>query len=157
VTPEQHNKQLGIFHLIYGGLFALLVIAMMVFFGVMIASFPDKGGPPPGLFIAMFTFMFAIYGAMTVPNFIAGYALLKKKKWAKLAAIISGVMAAMSFPLGTAVCVYTFWFLFSDPGKQLYDKPVATLPQPSAKWYLDAERRDLEAQHAPPPKPTDWR
>ena len=34
----------------------------------------------------------------------------------------------MSFPIGTAVCAYTFWFLFSEPGKSLYDRPRYALP-----------------------------
>src|SRR5262245_47818483 len=129
-TPEQHNKYLAISHLVYGALFLLMMIGMMVFFGLMITldtQGPHGEGPPPFIFFFFIAFMSVIYGIMIVPSFVAGYALLKRKPWAKIAAIVAGAMSGMSFPMGTAVCVYTFWFFFSEPGKVLYDQPTRTL------------------------------
>jgi hypothetical protein len=94
---------------------------------------------------------------MTIPSLIAGYGLWKKKKWAKTASIIAGVLAAMSFPVGTAVCVYTFWFLFSNPGKVLYDKPVYSLPQGQQVWGAQEIGSQRENQYVPPKSPPDWR
>jgi hypothetical protein len=102
--------------------------------------------------------MLGFYGLMLVPNLIAGYALLKQKQWAKVAAIIGAVTSAMSFPIGTAVTAYTFWFLFSEPGKSIYDKPRYALPPQSAAWYSNAaQQQEREKQYAPPSTPPDWR
>ncbi len=90
-----------------------------------------------------------------VPSIVAGYALLKQRRWAKTAAIIAGVLAAMQFPIGTAVCVYTFWFLFSEPGKVLYEKPTYALPPPPPVWNNQSQMRS-EDQHLPR-TPPDWR
>ena len=142
MTPEQHNKYLGISHLIYGGVFGLMMIAMVAFFAFMIvATSSERPGeaPPAAFFLLMMTFMLVFYSALIIPSFIAGYALLKRKHWAKTASIVAGVLSGMSFPLGTAVCIYTFWFLFSEPGKILYDRPPLPLPP------------------QPPATPPDWR
>ena len=159
MTPEQHNKYLGISHLAYGSLFLLLMLGMLGFMFVMmrLVAIPnDPNAPPAAFFAFIWVFMALIYGAMTVPSVIAGYGLLKRKKWAKTAAIIAGVLSGMSFPMGTAVCVYTFWFLFSEPGKILYDKPVNALPPARQEW-TETTGAQKETQYVPPVTPPDWR
>jgi hypothetical protein len=69
----------------------------------------------------------------TIPSVVAGYALLKRRPWGKIAGIVAGVCTAMSFPIGTAVAVYTFWFLFGETGKALYDGTAQTAA-PSASF-----------------------
>jgi hypothetical protein len=158
MTPEQHNKYLGISHLVYGGMFMLFALLMLLFFtGMMTITRGGSEGPPLFVFVFMWLFIAVIYGAMTVPSLIAGYGLLKRKKWAKTAAIVAGVLAAMSFPMGTAVCVYTFWFLLSEPGKVLYDKPVHTLPPVRQTWAAQGVNSQRENQYVPPQSPPDWR
>lgn len=150
-------------HIAYGSFFLLLMVLFMVFFGVVFigASMADPAPPPVFFFVFMWLFMALIYGAMTIPAFIAGYGLLKRKKWARTWSIISAVVAAMQFPFGTAVTVYTFWFLLSDPGKFLYQQNKYALPPgrqtwTNQTWDYDAHRQ-REAQYTPPPSPPDWR
>ena len=163
MTPEQHNKYLAWSHIAYGGLFLLFTsIFLLLFGGMMIAGLmSDPNGPPVIIFFLMFLFMGAIYAAMSLPSIIAGYALLKRKKWARTWAIISAVVAAMQFPLGTAVTVYTFWFLFSDPGKQFFDQNQYALPPGRQTWANDTynydANRQRDNQYHPPQPPPDWR
>jgi hypothetical protein len=164
LTPEQHNKYLGIAHLAYAALLFLLVVGFLTMFGVMFAAMgnqPVRAGepapPPPAFFLIVGLFFAALYGAFLVPSFVAGYALLKRKRWAKIAAIIAGVVASMFAPFGTALCVYTLWFLFSEPGRLLYDTPATTLPPlPRFGGAPDSiGQRDM--QHADYGKLPDWR
>jgi fructose-specific phosphotransferase system IIC component len=158
MTPEQHNKYLGIAHLAYGGLFLLFALGMLAMFSVLIADSPERPGAPPiEAFMFIWIFFGAFYGATLLPAFIAGYALLKRRKWAKVAAMVSGVLAAMSVPLGSAVCVYTFWFLFSEPGKVLYDKPSSALPPAPLVWAQASSVQQQQQQYVPPRTPPDWR
>ena len=159
MTPEQHNKYLGFAHLAYGAFYCLFIVLMMVFMGMLLFTIPSRGAnePPAGVFVVMMGFMTVFYSLFIIPSFVACYALLKRKRWAKTASIIAGVTAAMFFPIGTAVCVYTFWFLFSEPGKLLYDKPSLALP-PQPPIFADAiETRQREPQYRAPFNPPDWR
>ena len=60
--------------------------------------------------------MLGFYGLMLLPNIVAGYALLKAL--GEDCAIIGGVTAAMSFPIGTQLRLHIL-VLFSEPGKSL--------------------------------------
>lgn len=155
-TPEQHNKYLGISHLINGGLILLMMIAMLGFMTAMLASTPGPGAPPAGVLAFMWVFIGGMYSLMSIPSMVAGYALLKRKTWARTAAIVGGVTAAMSFPIGTAVCAYTFWFLFSEPGKLLYDQQRYSLPQMPGGFPLSGQQQ-RDNQYLPPRTPPDWR
>lgn len=165
MTPEQHNKYLGWSHIGYGAIFLLFTLLIMGFFGVAmigaILSGPAAGTTELFIFLFVWLFIAVTYAAMIIPSFIAGYGLLKRKKWARTWSIIAAVVAAMSFPFGTAVCVYTFWLLFSEPGKILFDQNNYALPPGRQSWANDSwnyeANRQGETQHHPPPLPPDWR
>jgi fructose-specific phosphotransferase system IIC component len=107
--------------------------------------------------VFMMLFFAVMFSIMIIPSIIAGLALRKRKRWAKVASIIAGIVAAMQAPFGTAVCVYTFWFLFSEPGKSLYDNPQRMLPEArQAPWPVN-KTAAKEEQYVPPPSPPDWR
>jgi len=160
LTPEQHNKYLGYAHIAYAGFFMVIMLFILVVIGVMMLASSGQTAP---LLITMsiWVFIALFYAALIVPSFIAGYGLLKRKKWARTASIISAVLAAMQFPIGTAVCVYTFWFLFSEPGKAMFERGTYALPAgnqnwANQSWNYDA-RRQRDVQYDPPQSPPDWR
>ena len=177
MTPEDHNKLLGWGHIGYGILFSLIGLAfgcLMFFVGSLARNDPH---PPPTMFFPIIGIFVALfYGLLSIPSIIAGYALLKRKSWAKIAGIIAGVLSAMSFPLGTAVCVYTLWFLFSEPGKKLYDNPreyawnnstnppdwrsATPLNPPGAQDWQASTENWQQQQNEPagiPRQPPNWR
>ena len=140
MTPQEHNKFVGLAQLGYAGFHLLTIIVLMGVEGFMFQNIysrsQEMGGPPPPPFVALiFVFVGIISVAMTIPSVVAGYALLKRRRWAKIAGIVGGVVAATSFPIGTGVAVYTFWFLFSDVGKQRYGGKNQELPPlPPKEW-----------------------
>jgi hypothetical protein len=155
LTPKEHNKYLALSHIVYGGIMCLFGLLMIGMFAGVLGRSP--GGPPVGIMVFMTLFITVLYGLMTVPSFIAGYGLLKKKKWARTASIIGGVTAAMNFPLGTAVCIYTFWLLFSEPGKAIFEESKQQLPPGRQWWANEAQQQQEQPQYAPPSTPPDWR
>jgi len=93
--------------------------------------------------------------------------MLKYKPWARTASIIAAVLEVMSVPIGTAVGVYSFWFMFSDAGKALYDKNSvyqqrpyalhnAPPPPPASDWNAQTSY-GREHEYVPPTQPPDWR
>jgi hypothetical protein len=167
-TTEEHNKYLAHSHLGYAA-FQLLMMLMMlgfsfIIFGV-IATGDAKGDFPAGL-VALIMIIASLFQLIfTAPSAIAGFGLLKKRPWAKTWSIVAGVMAAMSFPLGTAVCIYTIWFLFSDAGKDFYSGTLAGGGSRS-NYYLNEQRDDNDAsrwtagrrtEYVPPREMPNWR
>jgi hypothetical protein len=59
-------------------------------------------------------------------NIIAGVGLLKYKSWARILAIILGIVNLFGFPVGTALSIYTFWVMFNEETKQLFENGFAS-------------------------------
>jgi hypothetical protein len=138
MTPKEHAKLLGLFMWIFAGLHLIIVAAIavvyMAFAGVIavaIANEPHRPGstppPPPEVIIGfMFVAVIIIVAAtlfFMLPKIISGYGLRKGRSWAKAWTIVACVLAVLNFPLGTAVGVYGFWFVFGDAGKAYFDGP----------------------------------
>ncbi len=47
----------------------------------------------------------------SIPGIIAGIGLFKRKEWARILTLVLSVLHLLSFPLGTAVGVYSIWAL----------------------------------------------
>lgn len=170
MTPQDHNKVIGIMHLIWGGFNALIAVFIVPF---LVAIFwgisQDPHAPPEAkAFFGFFGFIMAAFMILfSLPPLLAGYAMLRRKSWAKIAGIIAAGLTAMSMPFGTALTVYTIWFLCGGQGDYLYGKK-ANAYEPWRGSLNDASRFDWEAQraadarrraetYAPPPQPPDWR
>ena len=166
MTTEEHNKAVGICHLAYGGVTALMMFLMLFFMGAFLGLLPE-GGPPIGFIALMLLFITVWSLIFTLPSLIAGYAVLKHKSWARTASIVAAVVETLSFPFGTAVAFYSFWFMFSDAGRALYDKNFTrpqrpyelrdTPPPPSASGWNARTSREREREYVPPVQPPDWR
>ena len=59
-------------------------------------------------------------------NIIAGVGLLKYKSWARILAIILGIVNLFGFPIGTALGIYTFWVMFNEETKHLFENGYAS-------------------------------
>ena len=133
MTSEEHNKYIAYSFLAHGSfqLLMLMLIGVMFYFIFSNPMRPGDPGLPPGFFAIFFTIMFAIQAIFAAPSFVAAYALLKRKHWARIASIVAGVMAGMHVPIGTAACVYALWFFFGENWKSVYvetaerRKPIA--------------------------------
>jgi hypothetical protein len=160
MTPEEHNKYLGMAHVAYGVVHILLTLFTGVFvlgmMGLLTFNSGRSDGPPASFMAVIMVFVVIVNALFAIPSFIAGYAFLKRKSWAKIAGIIAAALSALRIPFGTAVSVYTFWFLFSTPGKILYDNLARALPPAPPDWSA-IERDRRKASYAPPASPPDWR
>jgi hypothetical protein len=166
MTSEEHNKALGTLHLVYGGLsVSLLVVAALISLPVInvLISEPGRAAPP-------FTFFLLAVGAgllvallLFTPALVAGYGLLKRKSWARTAGIVAALLMTLNIPFGTALAIYSLWFL-SGRGTQLYEDESARFaryalgdaPPPPVSDWVETDRRRGRA-YAPPAQPPDWR
>ena len=155
MTNQEHNKYLAVSFLVHG----CIHVMVSLFFGVIMLMFfaviPERAtvdGPPFAIFGFIMAFVLFIQLAQALPSFIAGYSIWKRKSWAKPAGIVGAVLAAMNFPIGTAVCVYAFWFLLGEGGKEIYPSKQQSLPQSN----FTASHYDERQYNQPPQPPNLW-
>jgi len=53
---------------------------------------------------------------------LTGFGLLKTRRWGRVLAFVLSAVYVWILPLGTLLAVYTYWFLVSEIGKQLYTR-----------------------------------
>lgn len=167
MTNEEHNKYISWVFLAHAGFQLLMMLLMAAFFLTFMFSIPTRPGepaPPTAIFGVMIAFMTVVQLIFTTPSLVASYALRKKKPWARMAAIVAGVVSAMNVPIGTAACVYAMWFFMGDNWKEVYPEQAGLKTAPhqlpeydTAKWEgsfkTDEKGRAVFTQAEPP----DWR
>jgi len=158
MTSADHNRILGYLHLAYGAFSVLIMIFVSIFMvavlGAIAAGARGGDAAPTGILAVVIIFVVLIHLVFTAPSFMTAYALLKRKQWARIIGVIAAVVAGLSFPFGTALCVYTLWFLFSANGRELYDRSTYALPPPPPVWAPKGQQREREYMPRTPP---DWR
>lgn len=164
MTNEQHNKLVGIGFLVYGGFHLLMGLLMALMFGsfmAMIPNEPGRPGVPRAFFLVVAMFILIVQSVFALPSFVAAFAVLKRKSWARLCAIIAAVISAMSFPIGTAVCVHALWFFFGENWKSVYETGTtsarAQLSNDATAWANQPWETRRDDQRVPPQPPPDWR
>ena len=159
MTNEQHNRYVA-YALFANAGFYLLIMGLMAVMFLLIGLSPPGDG---GFVVVMFGFMAVIYAMFATPSIIAGYGLLKKKHWARIATIIAGIIAGMNFPIGTGACVYALWFFFSDNWKEIYPTEAPPYQTKQIAYGVESQRAAYaEAEREPAPRfdpynPPDWR
>ncbi|MEM6738376.1 MAG: hypothetical protein AAF620_20145, partial [Bacteroidota bacterium] len=115
---QSHKRILGILHIVYGSLTALL----FVFIGVIISSFlpfiieaiVEDEGPETAMIFEMVasiirTVVTFIFILSAVPSLIGGIGLVQGKNWGLTLCFIAGCISIFSFPFGTALGVYSLY------------------------------------------------
>jgi zinc transporter ZupT len=62
--------------------------------------------------------------ALPLPGLAAGYGLLTHKPWARILAIVVGVLSLLNFPLGTIIGIYTFLVLMQPAAADYFATPA---------------------------------
>jgi hypothetical protein len=58
---------------------------------------------------------------VSLPGLITGIGLLKRKSWARVLALVLGVLALPNVPLGTALGIYAIWFYTQAGSDQVFE------------------------------------
>ena len=122
---DKHVTALGVIFTVVGVMGLIGMGFVMVIFligsaaiGTAAAHEPDLPGFLP-LLPASFGLLIATAIAIgALPALIAGIGLLRRKRWARIWALLAGVLNLLSFPLGTAVGIYSIWFFVQDDTEQ---------------------------------------
>lgn len=123
---EHHLKILGVLWVVLGALFLLPSLFLMGIGGVAHSVIPFQAGMarvfgPLAIFMVGGTLL--ILGAGGV---LVGWGLMKHQSWARIAAIVLGILALFHPPFGTALGIYTLWVLLSGDAGTEYDRMAST-------------------------------
>lgn len=120
---QRHLRTLGILWIVVGALFLLPALAVGVFgtaatmfFMPFHNAFAHNLGPFVMLMAGGTLFIMGAGGICT------GWALIERRPWARIVAIVLGVLALIRFPLGTALGIYTLWVLLSNDAEAQYQR-----------------------------------
>ena len=161
MSSDDHNKVLGALHLVFGCINGL---ALSAGFGLF-----SRAPAPPGTAsweeVAIRLIFFLL---LCFPFLIAGYGMLKRAGWAHGAGVIAAIVASLSPPFGTALCVYSLWFLFGE-GKTFYGSRPGVSWSSSASKSAETSAPPFESGsrapgdggegegYVPPAQPPNWR
>ncbi len=112
----QHVHVLGILWIVYSA-FVVIAAAVMfavgsIFFGHF-GRFGPPGAPPPFFVGPLITGIGVLVAAKGIAGIIAGVGLMHRESWARVLAIVLGIIGLLSLPFGTALGIYTLWVLLS--------------------------------------------
>jgi hypothetical protein len=115
---RDHVRILGWCFIAYSALIVLvgLGIGSVVLFGGAISGDREAMVITGAVGTAIACFLIII----SLPGMIAGLGLLKMRPWARIVAIVVGVLHILSFPFGTALGVYTLWVLLNAETEAMF-------------------------------------
>jgi hypothetical protein len=119
---EQHTLILGWLYLVGHAVF----LAVGAFIFVLLAGIGAATGEAEALTILSVVGISAgaLLGLLAVPGLLAGYGLLKHKPWARVLAMVVGILSLVNFPVGTAIGIYTLWVLTQPSAADYFAAPA---------------------------------
>jgi hypothetical protein len=121
------TKTLGIIYLIVGGVLSLLPLGFFIWAAYVSdvefehsLNFEKLSGNGLLMMAGVFLLFLLALSVMFI-----GIGFLKRRRWARIPALIFCAPAILSFPFGTGLAIYTWWFLHSEGGKQIFGNEPA--------------------------------
>jgi hypothetical protein len=129
MRAELHTRLVAVLHLVHGFVAAAsavgLFLSVAILFGLKAALewwlFPAGDSTGVDTEFWFYVFAVAVVAAyvllallFTVPAIAGGFGLLMRRRWARKLLVVSAVVAALDFPFGAAIAVYTLWFLLGS-------------------------------------------
>jgi hypothetical protein len=111
---EVHKRILAILYIISGSLQILGMIFVTTFLSVIIPFIMDEAGPDAQwVFVWLVPFIRIIAVVVilffSIPSIIGSIGLLNNKPWALTLLLVLGCFKLFSFPIGTAIGIYTIY------------------------------------------------
>ncbi len=121
---QLHVSILGWLYIAANALF--LVIAAFAF-GLLPTIGAISGDPDATAFLSVLGTAFGVLMVLLgLPGLLAGYGLLNRKPWARVLALVLGVLELVNFPVGTVIGIYTLLVLMQQSATDYFSprRPV---------------------------------
>jgi hypothetical protein len=123
----RHRQLLGILWIAYSTVILFVGIGISIFFHHFIPAMlryqppQQHQGPPPevvfGMLHPIINIVVLLVFVKAVLGIVAGIGVLARAGWGRVLAMVVACVSLLSFPIGTAVGVYTLWVLLA-PGAE---------------------------------------
>ncbi len=116
---ESHKKILGIVYIVTAILQIFIMVLLAVFLTTIFSFAMSQADPEDVPVIEFVSSLLRYLPAcviifISIPSLVAGVGLLTQQKWALILALVLGCLKLFSFPIGTAIGVYTIWVYAED-------------------------------------------
>ena len=98
-----------------------LLIALGLFFGLAGIGWVSGDLDAVVVLSTIGTIVGGLIAVTALPTFLAGFALLREKSWARIFATIVCALNLFNVPFGTAIAIYGFWVLTRPEVVRMYD------------------------------------
>lgn len=128
MSIETHVRILAWFHLVLGGLGALL--SAIIFAGgslipaLVATAAGDAGILPASVLQLILTMVVGLVLVLSLPSLILGYGLYNLRPWARILGLVLAAIHLFNVPLGTLVSVYALWVLLRPEAAALFGAPA---------------------------------
>jgi len=126
---NSHIKALGAIYLIWGGMgiiAGVIVLAIFVIGSGLVATEDPQAGL---IFGTIGIIVLLIIAIVSIPNVLAGWALIKHRSWGRILTIVLSILNLFAFPLGTALGIYGLWVLLQPESVQILEGRPPMGPQ----------------------------
>ena len=119
---QQHVRILGWLYVVSHAIFLAIGAFVLV---LLVGIAPVTGDPEPMWILSLVgTSVGLLMAALGLPGLFAGYGLLTRKPWARVLAIVVGILSLLNFPIGAAIGIYTLWVLTQPVAAEYYAAPM---------------------------------
>ena len=120
---HMHVSIAGWLNIVANSTYLLLGICGFVFFaGLGVFAAADSGDAVALPILSLVgTVGLVFIAVLALPGLLAGYGLLKGKKWGQILGIVDGLLNLFAIPVGTALGAYTLFVLFQSSANEYFD------------------------------------
>ena len=120
---QLHVSIVGWLNIVANSIFLLVGTCGFLFFaGIGVFAAADSGDAAAlGILGVLAVVSLLFFAVLALPGMLAGYGLLKRKKWGQILGMVVGILSLLNFPLGTALGAYTLFVLFQNSASDYFD------------------------------------
>lgn len=116
---ESHKRILGILYIVTGIIMILAMVFVTLAFSVALPWIIERTQSDEQWVFTWLVPLIQIIGftliiLVALPSLIGGWGLLTQQRWAMTLVLIVGCLKLFSFPIGTAIGIYTIWVYSED-------------------------------------------
>jgi hypothetical protein len=123
LNPLIMERQINIVAALQIGLSIFNILIAFLIFTVLkiVGGFVDEANSASILSLIA-DILAVVFIIISIPGLLAGLGLYRRKEWARILTIVLSVIEIFSFPIGTAIGIYSIWALVQPESIAFFNK-----------------------------------